>query len=66
MTGRRDGKMEGVDEGKEGGSAAAAAAALCETAKAQLYTSRYKLDMELKLVWGTACRKPKIVYNRII
>ena len=55
-----------MDEGKVGGSAAAAAAALCETAKAQLYTSRYKLDMELKLVWGTACRKPKIVYNRII
>ena len=29
MTGRRDGKMDGVNEGKEGGSAAAAAAALC-------------------------------------
>ena len=29
MTGRRDGKMDGVDEEKEGGSAAAAAAALC-------------------------------------
>ena len=29
MTGRRDGKMEVMDEGKEGGSTAAAAAALC-------------------------------------
>ena len=29
MTGTRDGKTDGVDEGKEGGSAAAAAAALC-------------------------------------
>ena len=29
ITGRRYGKMDGVDEGKERGSAAAAAAALC-------------------------------------
>ena len=29
MTGRRDGKMDRVDEGKKGGSADAAAAALC-------------------------------------
>ena len=32
MTGRRYGKMDGVDEGKEGGSAVAAAAALCVVA----------------------------------
>ena len=29
LTGRRDGKMDEVDEGKEGGSAAVAATALC-------------------------------------
>ena len=29
LTGRGDGKMDGVDEGKDGGCAAAAAAALC-------------------------------------
>ena len=29
MTGRRDGKMDGVDDVKEGGSTAVAATALC-------------------------------------
>ena len=63
VTGKGDGKMDGVDEEKEGGSVAAAAALCVATLKVrygkQYIPGIYKLDMELKLVLGTAYRKPK-------
>ena len=74
MTGRRYGKMDGVDEGKEGGRAAAAAAALvCCYSMSSIWKTIHKLNMELKLVWGTASTIPgtyilnlRIVQIRII
>ena len=46
--------MDGVDEGKEEGSADATAAALCCSSTSSVWKTINKLDMELKLVWGTA------------
>ena len=45
MTGRREGKMDGVDDGKEGGTAVAAAAALCIATLKARYQEQYISSM---------------------
>ena len=53
MTGRGDGKMGGVDEGKDGGSAAAAAAPLC--------AATLLLSLQQMLLFVIVCRMVKMV-----
>ena len=53
MTGRRDGKMDRVDEGKKGGSADAAAAALC--------VATQLLSLRQLLLFVIVCRMAKMV-----